>query len=182
MKRKLTVISVIILVVALLSAGTYALTTVEDTARNIVTAGGIDFEILERTDGGDPFPVNGIQILPGDTVSKVVTVHSICDHPMYVRVRLTKDVDNELLTAEDRFSMNINTAAWEYKDGYYYCKTALAPHEETAPLFTEVHIDGESVDNSYLGATFLLDITGYAVQSENNGQSVFDATGWPEDN
>lgn len=181
MKRIVTAICIAVVGIALLASGTYAYFSKEDTARNVITTGGIDFEICEKTASGEEFPTEGVLIMPGETVSKIVTVRNISDHPLYLRIKLTKGVNKENLTAEDRFSMNINETDWAYKeDGYYYYKKPLSAKQETEPLFTEVYINGQSVDNSYLGATFTLNIAGQAVQSENNGTDVFTATGWTQ--
>ena len=78
--------------------------------------------------------------------------------------------------------IDINTEDWTYQDGYYYYNEVLAPEAETKPLFTEVVIDGKSVDNKYIGATFVLDVDGSIVQSENNADTVLEAVGWAKDN
>lgn len=179
MKRKLLAVFCGIIVLALLVTGSYAYFTREDTAQNVITTGNIDFEINEVTDKGERFPVKGIQVLPGDTVSKIVTAKNTGSHPLYLRIKLTKGVDDISLSAEEQMSMNINTSEWTYNSGYYYYNKALEKGEETAPLFTEVYIDGPSTGNEFIGAAFTLNVSGEAVQSENNGDSALEAAGWP---
>lgn len=183
MKQKIIAVICIVALAVTLGAVTFstvAYFTNVNNARNVITTGGFDFVINETTDSGEKFPIDGVEVLPGDTVSKIVTGENKSNHPMYFRIKLTKGVDDELLTVGDRITMDIDTKYWTYKNGYYYYNTAIGAHEETKPLFTKVYIDGPSIDNEYLGKSFTLKVSGQAVQSENNGKTVFDATGWPD--
>ena len=182
MKRKLTIVSAVIIAAVLLSVGSFAFFTKENTAKNVITAGNIDFVINEVTDSGEAFPVTPVEIMPGDTVSKIVTAKNTSDHPLYLRIKLTKTVDDPSLEVGDRLTADINDTDWTEKEGFYYYNKAVAPGEETQPLFTEVYVDGITVGNEYLGKKFILKVDGYAVQSENNGTDVFTAAGWPEEN
>src|SRR5699024_11934074 len=48
------------------------------TAHNVITTGGVEVKLIETTDGGETFPVEGITgVMPGQTVTKVVTVDNI---------------------------------------------------------------------------------------------------------
>lgn len=180
MKRKIWLCSCVLALAALISMGTFAYYATEDTATNVVTAGNVKIALNETTADGSAYPAGGVPILPGDTIDKIVTVKNTGSHPCYVRVELKKNVDSAALTAEDCIHMDIDTEAWTYRDGYYYYNTPLAAGETTSALFTQVRIDGKNVDNAYLGKTLALDITAYAVQSENNGDAVLDAAGWPD--
>ncbi len=186
MKRSAFITAVIVIVAALLATGSYAFFTHEDTARNVITTGSVDFEIHERMqEGGEfkDFPAEGVEFMPGDTISKIVTVQNISNHPIYLRVKLTKSiVDNDKLDAENCLSMDINEQAWTLgNDGYYYYNEPVAAKAETEALFTKVFVDGWNVDNRYLGEKFSLKIDASAVQSENNGANVMEAAGWPVD-
>lgn len=183
MKRKIIAalcIAVLVITVGAISYTTVANFTTIGVARNVITTGGFDFVINETTASGEKFPIDGVEILPGDTVSKIVTGENKSNHPMYFRIKLTKDVSDKELSVGDRLTMDIDTEYWTYKDGYYYYNEAIGAHEETKPLFTKVYIDGPGVDNDYLGKAFTLKVSGQAVQSENNGETVFDAAGWPD--
>ena len=120
-------------------------------------------------------------VMPGDTVSKIVTVENTGDHPLYLRVKLTEGVSDEALTADDCLSININRSCWLEKDGYYYYYRALQSGETTEQLFSEVYFDIYNVDNKYIGKYFTLNVSASAVQSENNGADVLEAIGWPEE-
>jgi|GEM_PF-2659255 len=103
-----------------------------------------------------PYPENEtIEVMPGDIVSKIVTVVSDEDD---VRVRakieitirdpdgnvmsLSEDQINEILT------LNIDTAKWSFENGYYYYSDLIGDGAETSPLFTEVAF-ATDIDNSY---------------------------------
>lgn len=178
MKRRLLIVFGLVAVLAMISSGTLAYYFVDQTVDNTVTAGNVKVEIHEVMSNGEKFPEDGVNVLPGDTVSKIVTFENTGTHPMYLRVKLTKGVNDENLSAEDYLIMDINTKAWTYKDGYYYYNHVLEAEQTTEVLMTEVHIDGWAVDNAYLGKKFTLDVTVEAVQAEYNGSTVWEAAGW----
>ena len=179
MKRFLIVAFSIAAVIALLGGATLAYFTHEDVAKNYISAGKVDFVIHENTSEGGLFPAEGIEIMPGDKVSKIVTVENTSNHPIYFRVKLVKAVSDDQLSA-DILSVDINNDDWTLKDGYYYYNIAIQPGQKTTPLFTEVDVNGLGMGNEYLGKSFTLNVEGYAVQSENNGTDVFSAIGWPK--
>lgn len=179
MKRRITIAFILIAVAAVFSTGTLAYFTAENKTRNAVTSGKVDFTIHEKTSEGKDFPSEGVRVMPGDTVSKIVTVENTGNAPMYLRVKLTKGVNDESLSAQDCLNIDINEKDWTLKDGYYYYNRAVGVGQTTEALFTEVNFDGESMDNAYRGKVFDLDIDASAVQTANNGETVFDAVGWP---
>ena len=181
MKKKLSIIFGIIAILAVISVGTLAYFTSEQNAENVISAGNIKLEIHEKTASGEDFPEEGIIVMPGDTVSKIVTVENTGDHPLYLRVKLTEGVSDEALTDDDCLDININRSCWLAKDGYYYYYRALQSGETTEQLFSEVYFDLYNIDNKYLGKYFTLNVAASAVQSENNGSDVLNAMGWPEE-
>ena len=181
MKKKLSIIFGIIAILAVISVGTLAYFTSEQNAENVISAGNIKLEIHEKTASGEDFPEEGIIVMPGDTVSKIVTVENTGDHPLYLRVKLTEGVSDEALTDDDCLDININRSCWLEKDGYYYYYRALQSGETTEQLFSEVYFDLYNIDNKYLGKYFTLNVAASAVQSENNGSDVSNAIGWSEE-
>lgn len=181
MKKKLSIVFGIIAILAVISVGTLAYFTSEQNAENVISAGNIKLEIHEKTASGEDFPKEGIIVMPGDTVSKIVTVENTGDHPLYLRVKLTEGVSDEALTTDDCLDININRSCWLEKDGYYYYYRALQSGETTEQLFSEVYFDLYNIDNKYLGKHFTLNVAASAVQSENNGSDVLNAIGWPEE-
>ena len=183
-KFKLTIISIAAILFTLLTQGTLAYYSTTGLATNVVTSGNISFIIHETTDQGTEFPKEGVYVIPGEVVSKKVTIESGCDHPFYLRVKVVYGVNSEELSAEDCFKLNIDQEVWEYRDGWYYYKGIVNPYETTPCVFSHVEVVGDKVDNSYIGKTLSLTVKAHAVQSENNpveGTDTFNAVGWPEE-
>lgn len=181
-KSRLAVLSLIAMVLTLLVQPSLAYYTTLRTATNVVTSGKLELTIREMTDQGTEFPREGIYVMPGDVVSKMVTVENTCEHPFYLRVKLVYGIDSQALPAEDCVKLNIDSENWKLKDGWYYYVGTLLPGEETPYVFSHVEIVGNKVDNRYLGKTLTLSVIAQAVQSENNPIQNGDtatANGWP---
>ena len=181
-KLKLMTIAVAVILLTLLAQGTMAYFQMIGRSTNVVTSGAVRLLIHEFTKEGNPFPEDGVRIDPGDVVSKEVFVESDCAHPFYLRMKVEFGVDDEMLSAENCFLLDIDTAHWELHDGWYYYTEVVEPGESTAKLFTEVEISATEVDNRYLGKTLTLTVVAQAVQSENNpltDGAVHTAAGWP---
>ena len=183
-KLKTATIALIAVILTFFSQGTLAYYSTVGKATNVVTSGNIQFIIHEKTDAGTDFPKEGVYIVPGDIVSKRVSIESDCEHPFYLRVKIVYGVDSKELSAEDCFKLNINEEFWEQYDGWYYYKGIVNPGETTPNVFSHVEIVGSKVDNSYIGKTLTLSVIAQAVQSENNpidGDDTFTASGWPKE-
>ena len=179
-KGRLLIIALAAILLTVLTQPTLAYYTTIGKAPNVVTSGDIQLVIHEKTADGSNFPAEGVYIMPGDIVSKQVSVENVCGHPFYLRVKLVSFSTNQTLSAEDCLKMNIDTANWTLVDGYYYFNRILRPGETTPTLFTQVEIVGGQVDQSHVGSTLSLTINAYAVQSENNpAEHPWDASGWP---
>ncbi len=181
-KLRLLLIAIAAIVVTVFSQSTLAYYTTVGKATNVVTSGNIKFIIHETTAAGTEFPKEGVYIVPGDIVSKRVTIESLCDHPFYLRVKLVYGIngDNEL-SADECFGLDIDRENWVEQDGWFYYKEIVNPGETTPAVFSEVEIIGDKVDNSYIGKTLTLTVSAQAVQSENNpADTPLDAVGWPE--
>ena len=183
-KLKTATIALIAVILTFFSQGTLAYYSTVGKATNVVTSGNIQFIIHEKTDAGTDFPKEGVYIVPGDIVSKRVSIESDCEHPFYLRVKIVYGVDSKELSAEDCFKLNINEEFWEQHDGWYYYKGIVNPGETTPNIFSHVEIVGAKVDNRYIGKTLQLTVIAQAVQSENNpidGDDTFTASGWPKE-
>lgn len=180
MKRKIVLLCLAAVLLSMASVGTYAYYTTSATATNVITSGGIDIILHEATAEGNPYPSEPVTILPGDVVSKIVTVENTGGHPAYLRIKLTPGINDSELTAADCIRLDINEKNWTKSGNYYYYNTALTPGSTTEPIFTQVTFIGEKVTNAYLGKMFSLDVEVFAVQSEHNGASPLEAQGWPE--
>lgn len=183
-KLKIFIVTLVAILVTMMGQASLAYYSTVGKATNVVTSGNIQFIIHETTDQGKEFPKEGVYIVPGDIVSKKVTIESDCNHPFYLRVKMVYGVDSQELTAEDCFKLNINEEHWELHDGWYYYKGIVEPNETTPYIFSHVEIVGSKVDNSYLGKTLTLTVKAQAVQSENNpitDGNTYTASGWPKE-
>lgn len=181
-KAKFAVVALVAIAITFLSQGTLAYYSTVGKATNVVTSGNIQFIIHEKTDAGTEFPKEGVYIVPGDIVSKKVSIENDCEHPFYLRVKMVYGVNSEELTAEDCFKLNINEEHWELHDGWYYYKGIVNPGETTPDVFSHVEMVGAKIDNSYIGKTLTLTVNAQAVQSENNpitDGNTYTASGWP---
>lgn len=183
-KIRILVVALVATLITLMSQTSLAYYQTIGKATNVVTSGDIRFIIHEMTDQGTEFPKEGVYIIPGDVVSKEVSIESDCDHPFYLRVKLVYGMDSTELSTEECFKLNINEEHWQLHDGWYYYKDAVDPGETTPNVFSHVEIVGSKVDNSYIGKTLLLTVKAQAVQSENNpitDGDTFTASGWPKE-
>ena len=184
LKLKFLAIAYVAIAFTFLTQSTLAYYSTVGKATNVVTSGNIQFIIHEMTDQGTAFPEDGVYIVPGDIVSKKVSVENVCEHPFYLRVKIVYGIDSQELSAEDCFKLNIDENNWQYVDGWYYYKGIVEPGETTPDVFSKVEIVGSQVDNNYLGKTLELTVVAHAVQSENNpveGTDTYTASGWPQE-
>lgn len=182
-KLRLTVIALLACIMTILSQGTLAYYSTVGTATNVVTSGDIRLIIHETSGDGSPYPEEGIYVIPGQIISKRVTIENDCTHPFYLRVKLVNGIDSSELSAEECFGIDLNSTDWTLRDdGYIYYNYILDAGTTTSPVFTEVEIVGSKVDTSFIGKTLSLTVNAYAVQSENNpSDAPWDAVGWPAD-
>ena len=181
-KCRLLLVALAAILVTALTQPSLAYYTTVGKATNVVTSGDIQLQINEKTADGSDFPKEGVYVIPGDIVSKQVSVGNICSHPFYLRVKLVSGSDSSDLLPEDCLKLDIDTQNWTFDGGYYYFNRVLQPGETTAPLFTQVEIVGSKVGKENIGSTLSITVNAYAVQSENNpAEYPWDAAGWPAD-
>ena len=181
MKRKLLMLSVFAICVAVLAAGSLAYFTAEDTAHNVITTGGVSIAVQEWADKERTTPFEDVTgVMPGTAVTKIAEVVNTGGSAAWVRVMVTKNVsitgdgtpDTALVEIE------LNTVDWTLgEDGYLYYNKALGPGEVTAPIFTSVKFNS-AMGNEYQGAGATVKVTAQAVQTANNGASAAEAAGW----
>ena len=179
---KVLVVALAAILATYLTQPTLAYYSTVGRATNVVTSGNLQLIIHETTDQGTPFPEEGVYVIPGDVVSKVVTVENACDHPFYLRVKAVFGGSDQELSAEQCLALNINTDHWVYHDGWYYYNQVVEPGATTPWFFSQVEVVGSQVDTSFIGKTLQLTVVAQAVQSENNPVQNGDTTtalGWP---
>ena len=187
MKKKiLTVVLFLLLLCGVV--GTTAYYTTQGTARNVITSGNIRVELQEW---GDLAMTKAFEnpegIMPDDVVTKVVTAKNIGANPAWVRIcvdksfRLGQETEEaQRIAAQEQalIMLDINTADWTEKDGWYYYNTPLEPNAVSKPLFTAVSF-GEEMSNVWQGGQVIVNVSMDAVQTANNGTTVLEAAGWP---
>ena len=189
MKKKILSLSVIVLCLAILSGGTIAYFTAEETVRNVITSGGIRIALVEQqlVDGAlVDYPDEPIPVLPGKTVSKIVSVKGV-EASAWIRMcyeitafdadGVPMDVPAEEL--EKLVQIAPDSESWTFSDGWWYCNEAVDSGESTKPLFESV-VFAVDMGNRYQESTVQIDVTAQAVQQANNGAAVLEAAGWPE--
>lgn len=188
MKRKILILSVLAILIAILAANTLAYFTADTKAHNVITTGDVDIVLQEWADEDrtEEF-VNPVGVMPGTEVTKIVEVKNVGTGTAWVRVQMSIEVwigDYEKGLPADPVhlmygdTVGCNTTDWTYFEGYYYYNKPLAPGETTEPLFTSVAFD-EQMGNEYQNAKATIEVKAGAVQSANNGTAVLEATGWP---
>ena len=181
-KIRIFTIALVALLWTFLAQPSLAYYTTVGKATNVVTSGNIKLIIHETTDQGTPFPEQGVYIIPGDIVSKVVTIENDCNHPFYLRLKAVYSTDNAALSAEECLNLNIDADHWIYKDGWFYYAGIVEPHQFTPRFFSEVEIVGSKINTEHIGSKLNLTVVAQAVQSENNPVENGDASlafGWP---
>lgn len=202
LRRLLAALAVTACMVLAVGGTTLAYFTDSETAHNVVTSGGVDIEIVEKTRVGDDlfdFPENGVSgVMPGASVSKIVTVENTGSAPAWVRVRAERSVlgkgGAELpLEAEVKVrdadggerTVKVEVVSFEVRDGWvdggdgwWYWTSPVAPGGSTGVLFDAVSF-AALTPNGYQSCTANVDVSAQAVQSDHNGDAVLEAAGWP---
>lgn len=185
MKKKILYIAAIVICLSIITSGTLAYFTAADTARNVITAGGISVRLVEQqlVNGSlQPYPGQPIPVMPSTEVSKIVSVRNL-EQPAWVRVRYDIVVSNAAgnkmdIPAEELeqvFRISPNTGKWTLKNGWWNYNTVLKTNETTKPLFEKVVFSGPHMDNKYQNCTVEILVTAQAVQAAHNEEGF-----WPE--
>ena len=90
MKRKLVLTSAVVLILALLAAGTFAYFTKDARATNVITTGTIDITLNDEIRGGEKtgtgWKLEGV--MPGQAVEKTVSITNNGSAEAWLRVQL----------------------------------------------------------------------------------------------
>ena len=184
-KWKIVALCTVLACLSIVASGSLAYFTAQETAHNVITSGGVDIQLIEQTrnEDGSLGPWENMEdVMPGAKISKIVTVKNTGASDAWVRIKVDKTI---ILASGDKgnpevMELDIRDAFWTEQDGYYYYNDPLAPGETTPPLFTTVTFAPE-MGNEYQGSTAHIDVKADAVQVANNGETVLDALGWPQE-
>lgn len=194
MKKKLLLLAAVIACIAIAVTGTLAYFSADDTAHNVITTGGVNIKVVEQTRNDDKalvdFPEEGIQgVMPGTSVAKIVRIQNTGVSEAWIRVKMDTSILDEQgedlpLTIGDSektvVEFSVLTGWLDGGDGYWYYEKPVSAGEMTDALLEEVHFS-EKMGNEYQNCTANLLICAEAVQTANNGETVLDAQGWPEE-
>lgn len=186
MRKKLATLSLVLILIALIAGGTWAYFTDIDEAVNVVTLGKIDITLHETglRDGKERPYEDVVNVVPGQTVSKIVRIQNTGSSAAYIRV----SVDKEIKLAEGvsgtpdvrLIKIDFNRDKWILADGYYYYKSPLEPGDSTEALFEELRFDAR-MNDMYQNSTAVVAVKAYATQVKNNDSGgALGARGWPE--
>lgn len=193
MKKKIFLIATIVALFAIVTSGTFAYFTGEETAHNIITSGGAGVGLLRKTELPDgtleSAPETDITgVMPGMVISKIISVENQGDIDAWVRLRVEsyitakngEKLPNYLDDGSPVMYYEISSS-WIEKDGYYYYDGLLKPGMTSDNFIEEVHFN-MNMGNEYQECTAKLLIYTEALQAANNGTSALTASGWPTDN
>ncbi len=192
MKRKLISLAVVAICLAIVTSGTLAFFVAEERTHNVLTTGGISIQLNEKMlENGVlvDFPKEAIDgILPGNVVSKIVSVENTGSDEAWIRIQIEQNIvgmDNKSLplTLNDGsqvLEFGVDIDKWTYAEGWYYFNRPVVAGASTAFLFKEVQFAPE-MGNEYQGCTANITVIAQAVQTANNGEAVMEAQGWPEE-
>lgn len=190
MRKKIFAVAMIAICLAILTSATLAYFTTTGVARNVITSDGISIKLVEKQLVGDTlvdYPSQPIPVMPGKTVSKIVSVTNQ-EATAWVRMRYTVimlDPNGEQMQLSDEALSKLviiepDAENWIGKDGWWYYTGALATDRQTEPLFTQVRFAGAEMGNEYQSCKVIVEVSAQAVQQIHNGETVLDAAGWPE--
>ena len=187
MKKKIFALAIIAICLSIVAYGTVAYFTYEETVTNVITLADVEFELHKYSEdefGIQKPAVHEMDVVPGRNVSNVVQVENTGSHAAWIRISIRKALELAAgQTGEVDLSLvllDLNTEQWIEKDGYYYYYQMLQPGMITEPLYTNVTFSWE-MDNRYQNSTAYVTVITHAVQATNNGTTVLEAAGWPEE-
>lgn len=188
MKKRIIAIALVVICLAILATGTLAYFTDSEQVHNIITSGNIKIALDELFPGAEPGEEENTYVLegvmPGQTVTKEVRVENTGVGTAWIRARLEMVFAPADLPAEIDGKDVVGIAllpGWTLaEDGWYYYVDPVAAGDYTDYLFKEVTLAPE-MGNEYQKCSISIIVNAQAVQTANNGATVMEAAGWPED-
>ena len=93
MKRKLLILSVLAICLAMLAAGTIAFFTAEGKSHNVITTGGVEIAVQEWADEAKTTPFEDLSgVVPNTTVTKIAEIKNTGASDAWVRVKVEKNI------------------------------------------------------------------------------------------
>lgn len=184
LKSRFLACAMLVVVLAMLANATLAFYTDAVETHNVITSGGIRISLDETVDAaGTPWQ-DVTNVMPGDTVPKIVTVTNE-EQPAWIRVwvdiecrrampggemaKMQMNVQ-DFLGGRGNIAIDFNDTDWTYNtaDGHFYYKGVLGTGKTTEPLFTQVVFDAKDMGNDWQNGSLTISVTAEAVQVANN--------------
>jgi len=204
MKQKVLIGALLAIALSVLAGGiTMAFYTAEVQTHNVITSGGVGIELIETTRETDGVEViegglNYGSVMPGKTVSKIVSVENTGEGEAWIRVKVELNLLRQATAAdseipvpplEEAVTIHFDESGKWVKgtDGCWYYTEPVASGTSTDELFETVTLSG-AMNNGYQSRTITIVINAQAVQTRNNPAVQPDTTvnvledvnGWPE--
>jgi hypothetical protein len=189
-----SVIAFAFLTIILFSAQTYAFFTDGiDNQQNQIASGTLKIELIQMREAGtgETTHINPVEVMPATQVSKIVMVRNAGTLPVYIRIKIEKDINKQdsalpenwedLITCDfnlDNIATDVKEGHWTYQDGYYYYNAPLAVGAITEPLFEQVLFSAQ-MGNEFANSEIYFTVRCEATQVNGNGNSPMNAIGWP---
>lgn len=160
MKKKLILISIVLLIVTMVAGGSIAwFLSSPGEAVNKLKIGTVEVEIVEEG-------FTDINKVEATTYDKNVQVRSLGTKGTYVRVRLVPEWSEPSLPVSNvQFNLGANTDWVLHADGYYYFKYFLKENEITSLLLNSVNFT--ELGPEYEDESFTLKVVTEGVQRTN---------------
>lgn len=173
MKKRIVVVSTILLISIMIAGGSMAwFTSTPDAKVNEFKAGTVKVKVVEPG-------FEDLENVEATTYDKNVQVQSLGTKRTYVRVRLVPEWSDPSLPVSNA-TLNLNLVDWTTKqsDGYYYYKKILIKDEITSLLLNSVTFT--TLGPEYSGATFTLKVVAEGVQITHEAwKDVWGISGLP---
>lgn len=169
MRKKWTLITVLVLAAAMLVAGTWAYLSAQGRADNVITLGSVRLALHDENGAGEP--AGNAAVMPGGSAVQTVFVENTGERAFYTRIKLELEAFDSSGAAMQLpagfVTLDLNQTDWTPgADGYFYYNGTVAPGAETPTLFQTVRFS-DAMDDSYLGVSLRLRLTAEAVQTRN---------------
>ena len=170
-KSNLIVVIIVTILIFTIVGGIVAYLTDSDSKTNVFTLGKVKIKLMEDNWN----PNNGMNVTPGEVISKDPAIENIGSNSAYVYMKVTQpvvDLDNGEIGPLFTYSTNNGWTLLETKDcgnstvsSVYYYNTALSGNSSTSKLFNNVTIGNYNQDTTDSIKDMV--ITGFAIQSSN---------------
>lgn len=186
MKKKIISIALVVAMIAIIAAGSFAYFTDTKQADNVFTVGNVKIDLTEpnwTAEGSQDAP----EAYAGEALKKDPTVTNTGKNPCFVRISVegwdVLGADNKITYRTDYVDGKLGDK-WVEHDGYFYYTEPLAVGAKTDALFDQIVIP-TTVTNGFDGSYDLV-VKAEAVQAQGakaswtavQSMNVAEIAGW----